>query len=381
MLDPWLPARSRPPVPIPCRDHECRVLHQILPRTLASSFVFVAPSRLGKELLQLVQIYSVSWMWRARSCSGRIAQTLSFSGWPFQGKSSPSSHRRVPLVNIRAIPATQESKPDWAANQLSSEGPVPTESRACNRCRRISPGFSQWAPTLMMPSSSLAERCLNWFDEARRCTSWYARMKQGRPGRWLDAAEVRRDEQASAARILGLADVIDFGLADGELEADEKLRKALVREIRRIRPEVVLAHDPRTWWTSMGDRVELGHSDHRAAGQALLDAIYPRAASPNSLPGDGPGPVVPAGGLAVRHGETGPGAGCNGGLAQEVGGASSPRQPRERGGGLYHTSARTRAAVSTRRATSRGLRATENLVGQAELASSSSYDLSLYVFR
>ena len=108
-----------------------------------------------------------------------------------------------------------------------------------------------------------------------------------------DAAEVRRDEQESAARILGLADVIHFGLTDGELEADEGLRKALAREIRQIRPEVVLSHDPRTRWTSMGDRVELGHSDHRAAGQALLDAIYPRAASPNFYPGMGLDPWCP----------------------------------------------------------------------------------------
>lgn len=109
----------------------------------------------------------------------------------------------------------------------------------------------------------------------------------------VDAAPVRRGEQASAARILGLADVIYLGLTDGELEADEGLRKALVREIRQIRPEVVLAHDPRTWWTPMGDRVELGHSDHRAAGKALLDAIYPRAASPNFYPGMGLDPWCP----------------------------------------------------------------------------------------
>jgi len=108
-----------------------------------------------------------------------------------------------------------------------------------------------------------------------------------------DAAEVRRDEQESASRILGLADVIHFGLTDGDLEADEGLRKALVREIRKIRPEVVLTHDPRTWWASVGDRVELGHSDHRAAGKALLDAIYPRAASPNFYPEIGLDPWCP----------------------------------------------------------------------------------------
>jgi LmbE family N-acetylglucosaminyl deacetylase len=39
--------------------------------------------------------------------------------------------------------------------------------------------------------------------------------------------------------------------------------------------------------------VALGHSDHRAAGQALLDAVYPRAASPNFHPGAGGAPWCP----------------------------------------------------------------------------------------
>jgi len=116
----------------------------------------------------------------------------------------------------------------------------------------------------------------------------------GRGGReMVDVAELRRGEQESAARILGLAGVIHLGLTDGELEADEGLRKALVREIRRLRPEVVLTHDPRTWWTPVGKRVALGHSDHRAAGQALLDAIYPRAASPHFYPELGLAPWCP----------------------------------------------------------------------------------------
>jgi LmbE family N-acetylglucosaminyl deacetylase len=104
-------------------------------------------------------------------------------------------------------------------------------------------------------------------------------------GRGLpDANEVRQREQARAAAILGLANVTNFGLSDGELEITEELRKTLVQAIRQLRPEVVLGHDPRTLWTSVGDRVELGHTDHRAAGQALLDAVYPRSANPNFYP-------------------------------------------------------------------------------------------------
>jgi LmbE family N-acetylglucosaminyl deacetylase len=120
------------------------------------------------------------------------------------------------------------------------------------------------------------------------CTSG-SRGGRGMP----DAAEVRQAEQARAAAILGLADVTHLGLPDGELETTAKLRKTLVREIRRLRPEVVLGHDARTLWTLVGDRVELGHTDHRAAGQALLDAVYPRAANPNFHPEIGLDPWCP----------------------------------------------------------------------------------------
>ncbi len=68
---------------------------------------------------------------------------------------------------------------------------------------------------------------------------------------------------------------------DGALANDETLRAELALALRRIRPDLVLTHDPRTLWAVYGGRAHPGHSDHRAAGQALLDALYPRAASPN----------------------------------------------------------------------------------------------------
>jgi len=108
----------------------------------------------------------------------------------------------------------------------------------------------------------------------------------GSRGGWgmPDVAEVRQREQARAAAILGIASVTNLGLPDGELEASEEFQSALAREIRQFRPEVVLGHDPRTLWTLVGDRAEFGHSDHRIAGQALLDTVYPRAASPSFYP-------------------------------------------------------------------------------------------------
>jgi LmbE family N-acetylglucosaminyl deacetylase len=115
----------------------------------------------------------------------------------------------------------------------------------------------------------------------------------GRGGRGLDdPAAVRRPELQRAAEILG-ARAVELGHADGELAPGEPLRGELVREIRRARPELVLAHDPSTFWKRVGDVVHLGHSDHRAAGQAALDAVYPRSPSPNFYPEQ-----LGAGGLA-----------------------------------------------------------------------------------
>lgn len=104
----------------------------------------------------------------------------------------------------------------------------------------------------------------------------------GRGGRGLtDAAAVRRAEQAAAAEALGVGDWSCLAHPDGALDPGDPLRGELVRAIRRLRPDLVLTHDPRTLWTGVGGIVHPGHSDHRAAGQGVLDAIYPRSASPN----------------------------------------------------------------------------------------------------
>ncbi|HET6305410.1 MAG TPA: PIG-L deacetylase family protein [Myxococcota bacterium] len=120
----------------------------------------------------------------------------------------------------------------------------------------------------------------------------------GRGGRGLaDAAAVRRAEQERAAKVLGIEDVTMLAHPDGALAPDTRLVGELVRAVRRTRPELVLAHDPRTWWQPFGRVVHPGHSDHRAAGAATLDALYPRAASPNfyaeQLAEDGLAPWYP----------------------------------------------------------------------------------------
>lgn len=106
----------------------------------------------------------------------------------------------------------------------------------------------------------------------------------GRGGAAREPAALRRAEQDAAADRLGIARLVWLGHPDGELAPGDPLRAELVRELRRARPELVLAHDPQTLWTVIGGLAEPGHSDHRAAGQAAIDAVYPRAASPHYHP-------------------------------------------------------------------------------------------------
>jgi LmbE family N-acetylglucosaminyl deacetylase len=93
-----------------------------------------------------------------------------------------------------------------------------------------------------------------------------------------ELARIREGEQRSAARVAGVDDVVFLGYPDGELVLSLDLRRALVREIRRFKPDAVLCFDPTRVFS--GDRY-INHPDHRAAGQAALDAVAPGAAMPN----------------------------------------------------------------------------------------------------
>jgi LmbE family N-acetylglucosaminyl deacetylase len=92
---------------------------------------------------------------------------------------------------------------------------------------------------------------------------------------------IREAEQEAAGRILGLSGVHFLRFPDGELEPTLALRKALVRKMRELHADVVICQDPRALVDD--DSTYLNHPDHRAAGQAAIDAAFPGAGNPSAF--------------------------------------------------------------------------------------------------
>ena len=80
-------------------------------------------------------------------------------------------------------------------------------------------------------------------------------------------ATARLTEAEDAARLLGIQQVFSLGHHDGELVADLELRAQVARLYRITQADTLITFDP--FWTGQV------HPDHRAAGQAALDAYMP----------------------------------------------------------------------------------------------------------
>ena len=87
-------------------------------------------------------------------------------------------------------------------------------------------------------------------------------------------APVREREQRAAADVLGVKSVTFLGETDGLLEVTPATRKKVTREVRRLRPEVMLAPDPARLWSGEG---YINHWDHKQAGLLALTAVMPDA--------------------------------------------------------------------------------------------------------
>jgi LmbE family N-acetylglucosaminyl deacetylase len=97
-------------------------------------------------------------------------------------------------------------------------------------------------------------------------------------------ARMREEEERAAARVLGVKNVVFLRHDDCALQPTLEVRRELVREIRRFRPEVVICGDPQAWF--FNDNY-INHPDHRAAGVAALEAVFPAAEMELLWPAEG----------------------------------------------------------------------------------------------
>jgi LmbE family N-acetylglucosaminyl deacetylase len=85
-------------------------------------------------------------------------------------------------------------------------------------------------------------------------------------------AAIREEEQRRAGEILGVANFVFMGYPDGYLQPTLDLRRDLARVIRTYRPDVVICFDPTNRFLTDN---YVNHPDHRASGDATVDAVFP----------------------------------------------------------------------------------------------------------
>lgn len=130
-----------------------------------------------------------------------------------------------------------------------------------------------------------AATAARWIDEGS--VGWLVCCTSGDAGAddWrtdpLELGALREREQRAAAEVVGYAGVSFLHQPDGALANDLALREQLVREIRTFRPDAVVTMDPETVFHSDGG---VNHTDHRAAGIAAVDAVYPAARNAMAFP-------------------------------------------------------------------------------------------------
>ena len=91
-----------------------------------------------------------------------------------------------------------------------------------------------------------------------------------------EMAQVRQREQRAAGKELGVENVTFLNYRDGSLFPSLELRKEIVREIRRAKPDRMVVQSPERNW----ERIFASHPDHLAAGETAIQAVYPDARNP-----------------------------------------------------------------------------------------------------
>jgi LmbE family N-acetylglucosaminyl deacetylase len=97
-----------------------------------------------------------------------------------------------------------------------------------------------------------------------------------------ELCKMRHAEQQAAGAHFGVTEIRWLNLPDGYLVPSLELRREIVRIIRQEQPDVVVTSDPQNLFPSSS--YGLNHPDHRAAGQVVLDALFPAAGNHNYFP-------------------------------------------------------------------------------------------------
>ena len=95
-----------------------------------------------------------------------------------------------------------------------------------------------------------------------------------------EMAKTRQREQRAAGAALGVSEITFLNQRDGYVQPTIELRKEIVREIRRARPDRMVVQSPERNW----ERIFASHPDHLAAGEAAVQAVYPDARNPYAFP-------------------------------------------------------------------------------------------------
>ena len=82
--------------------------------------------------------------------------------------------------------------------------------------------------------------------------------------------DIRRREQADAADVIGVTNLVMLPYPDGMLETSREFLGDIVKAIRTYRPVVIFTHDPFRF-------DGFNHRDHRNTGMTVQDAVYPYA--------------------------------------------------------------------------------------------------------
>jgi len=97
-----------------------------------------------------------------------------------------------------------------------------------------------------------------------------------------ELTKIRQAEQRAAVAAIGGTSAQFLNYPDGGLLVTLELKKEIVKVIRTLKPDVVITMDPSVLYSAQ--RGFINHPDHRAAGQATLDAVFPLARDHMSFP-------------------------------------------------------------------------------------------------